>query len=122
MNVPNEHTGVQHAGRSLPVNRAAGPGTPKHLIAAIGSKPGRGGASPLPQHEEPVLGEHGQDRRERVVEEVEPGDKGPRIAEPRRQRVGGVARDDVVAAAFDDRETWRQEPSQICSVRFAFWP
>lgn len=36
-----------------------------------------GGASPLLQHEEPVLGEHGQDRRERVVEQVEPGDEGP---------------------------------------------
>jgi hypothetical protein len=27
-------------------------------------------ASPLPQHEEPVLGEHRQERGERVVEQV----------------------------------------------------
>jgi hypothetical protein len=33
--------------------------------------------SPLPQHEEPVLGEHWQDRGDRVVEQVEAGDEGP---------------------------------------------
>jgi len=69
-----------------------------------------GGDSPLPQHEEPVLGEHRRDRREPVVEDIEPGDEDLRIAEPCREGVGGVARDDVVAAAFDDREAWRQEP------------
>ena len=41
---------------------------------------------------------------------LKPGDEGPRIAEPCRQRVGGVARDDVGAAAFHDREARRQEP------------
>jgi len=65
--------------------------------------------SPLAQHEEPVLGEYGQERRQGVVEQIEPGDEGRRIAEPCRERVGGVPRDDVVAAAFDDREVGRQE-------------
>ena len=41
---------------------------------------------------------------------LKPSDEGPRIADPDGQGVGGVARDDVVAAAFDDREVWRQEP------------
>ena len=59
------------------------------------------------------MGEHWQEGGDRVVEEVEAGDEGPRIAEPRGQRVGGVARDDVVAAAFDDREIGRQEPLDV---------
>jgi hypothetical protein len=80
-------------GRQLPVKRAVAVGV----------------CSPIAQHEEPVLGEHGQERRQGVVEEVEPGDEGRRIAEPCRERIGGVARDDVVASAFDDREAWRQE-------------
>ena len=68
------------------------------------------GASSLPQHEEPVLGAHPRERRDRVVEEVESGDECPRIAEPCRAGVGWVAWDDVAAAAFDDRDVGRQEP------------
>jgi hypothetical protein len=67
----------------------------------------------LLEDEEPVLGEHWQDRGDRVVKQVEAGDEGPRIAEPCGQRVGEVARDDVGAAAFDDREVWRQEPLDV---------
>ena len=44
---------------------------------------------------------------------LRPGDEGPRIAEPRRQRVGGVAWHDVGAAAFDYRDVWRQEPLDV---------
>jgi len=85
MNFTKWHTDVQYIDRSLPVKRAAVAGTPKHLIVAIGAKPGWGGASPLPQDEEPVLGEHWQDCGDRVVEQVEAGDEGPPIAEPRRE-------------------------------------
>ena len=94
MNVPNEHTGVQYSRRSLLVKRAA-----------AGRRP-----SPFPQNEEPVLGEDGRERRQDIVEEIEPGNERWRITEPCRERVGGVARNDVIAAAFDDREVGGREP------------
>lgn len=50
--------------------------------------------SALPQDEEPVVGEHRRERREGVVEEVESGDERRPVAEPCRQRVCGVARND----------------------------
>jgi hypothetical protein len=49
------------------------------------------------------LREDGQERRQAVVEQVEPGDERWRIAKPCRERARGVPRDDVVATAFDDR-------------------
>ena len=67
----------------------------------------------LLEDEEPVLGEPWQDRGDRGFDQVEAGDEGPRIAEPRRKRFGEVAWDDVGAAAFDDREVWRQEPLDV---------
>ena len=70
----------------MPVKRATG-----------GRRP-----SPLPQDEIPVLGEHRQERRQDIVEQIEPGDEQRRITEPGRKGIGGVAWDDVVAAAFDD--------------------
>ena len=74
--VLRDNTFVLDIGRQLAVKRAAG-----------GRRP-----SPLPQDEEPVVREHRREGRECVVEEIEPGDEHPRIAEPCREGARGVAR------------------------------
>jgi len=76
--------------------------------AAAGRRP-----SAFPQDEEPVLGEGGQARRQAIAEQIEPGDNRGRVAEPCGERVGGVPRNDVVAAACDHREVGRQEPLDV---------
>ncbi len=73
--------------------------------AAAGRRP-----SPLQQDEEPVLGEGGRERRQAIVEQIEPGDNRGRVAEQGGERVCGVPRNDVVAAAFGDREFGGREP------------
>ena len=67
----------------------------------------------FPQDEEPVLGEGGQERRQAIAEQIEPGDNRGRVAEPGGERGCGVPRNDVGAAAFDDREVGRQEPLDV---------
>ena len=67
----------------------------------------------LPQHEEPVFGEDGQERRQAIVEQVEPGEERWRVAEPCGERARGVPRNDAGAAAFDDREVGQQEPLDV---------